>query len=58
MRRQERLGVRVRSVEKRLLQEAAEERGESLSGFVRRVSVRRAVETVLDGDENTENGGD
>ena len=58
MRRPERLGVRVRTVEKRLLQEAAEERGESLSGFVRRVSVRMAVETVLDGDENTEIEGD
>ena len=56
MRRTERLGVRVRTVEKRLIEEAAGDRGESLSSFVRRVAVREATETVLTGKEDQQDG--
>ena len=53
MPRTERAAVRLRPVEKRLIAEAAEERGESFSGFVRRVTVREATETVLSGADTT-----
>lgn len=56
--REERLGVRVRTVEKRLIEVAAKERGESLSSFLRRVAVREATETVLTEDTDRDDRGD
>lgn len=48
MQRSERLGVRVRPVEKKLIEVAASDRGENLSAFLRRVAVREASRTVLE----------